>query len=394
MFEGSAVSTIVILEALQSSRLRSRRVNKSYQAQHGRKLQQVCTLLSLLPRHPDPLRWDALELSDDSDIEVHPNVDKRSFIRAKQNQIHQQRYDRRHQIETLRYERKVNDGLLERVDALLAALRSHEAEARNSGPEQYMMQALMQSHGDPSKDQPPKPPEGVYTKSEQPRYSQMMASLVDQVKSDVGEQPEDWYRSYMKGIEGHHTKVQNLQKELQEKLAELEKEEGKKITSDSIHTGFDKSSVSKEKEKPKAATKPKAEAVEVLNPGSLSKKKLVRSDSAQSSGADADVDEPSADTENNHDDDVEASPLGKEFAKIKPGDYKACLDFISQHHEVVAERETDGLLIEGFNAQMDGQAAYARQCVHQALLLQYCRSLGRDGVGLFFKRYVLYAVHR
>lgn len=28
------------------------------------------------------------ELSDDSDIEVHPNADKRSFIRAKQNQIH------------------------------------------------------------------------------------------------------------------------------------------------------------------------------------------------------------------------------------------------------------------------------------------------------------------
>lgn len=337
------------------------------------------TYRNVLPRHTDPLRWDALELSDDSDIEVHPNVDKRSFIRAKQNQIHQQRYERRHQIETLKYERIVNDGLLERIDALLAALRSHEAEARNSGPEQYMMQALMQSHGDPSKDQPPKPPEGVYTKSEQPRYSQMMASLVDQVKSDVGEQPEDWYRSYTKGIEGHHTKVRNLQKELQEKLAELEKEEGKKITSDSIHTGFDKSSVSKEAEKPKPAAKPKAEAVEVLNPGSLNnKKKFIRSDSAQSSGADA---------AENHDDDVEASPLGKEFAKIKPGDYKACLDFISQHHEVVAERETDGLLIEGFNAQMDGQAAYAKQCVHQALLLQYCRSLGRDGVGLFFKRY-------
>ena len=279
----------------------------------------------------------------------------------------------------------MNEGLLERIDALLAALRSHEADARKGGPEQYMMEALMQSHGDPSKDQPPKPPEGVYTKSEQPRYSQMMASLVDQVKSDVGEQPEDWFQSYVKGIEGHRTKVQDLQKELLLKLNELEKEEGRKITSDSIHTGFDKSSVSKEKEKPKPAAKPKAEAVEVLNPGSLNKKKLVRSNSAQSSGADADVDEPVG-VEDNNDDDVEASPLGKEFAKIKMSDYRACLDFISQHREVVAERETDGLLIEGFNAQMEGKAAYAKKCVHQALLLQYCRSLGRDGVGLFFKR--------
>ncbi|KAJ3526462.1 hypothetical protein NM208_g11179 [Fusarium decemcellulare] len=49
----------------------------------------------------DYSKWDALELSDDSDIEVHPNVDKRSFIRAKQNQIHQERQQRKLQIETL-----------------------------------------------------------------------------------------------------------------------------------------------------------------------------------------------------------------------------------------------------------------------------------------------------
>ena len=248
-----------------------------------------------------------------------------------------------------------------------------------------MMQALIDSSGDPAKDQPPKPPEGVYTKSEQPRYSQMMASLVDQVKHDVAETPGDWYPKYVKGIEGHRTKVQGLQKDLLQKLNELEREEGSKITSDSIHTGFDKSSVSKEKDKPKPAERKRAETVEVLNPGSVNKNKLVRSDSAQSSGADADVDEP-AGVEDKDDDQVEASELGKEFARIKMGDYKACLNFISQHRELVTEKETDGLLIEGFNAQMEGKAVYARQCVHQALLLQYCRSLGRDGVGLFFKR--------
>lgn len=332
----------------------------------------------------DYSKWDALELSDDSDIEVHPNVDKRSFIRAKQNQIHQQRYERRHQIETLKYERIVNDGLLERIDALLASLRSHEADA-TSGPESFMMQALMDSSGDPAKDQSPKPPEGVYTKSEQPRYSQMMASLVDQVKHEVAETPGDWYPKYVKGIEGHRTKVQGLQKNLLQKLNELEREEGSKITSDSIHTGFDKSSVSKEKDKPKPAERKRAETVEVLNPGSSDKNKLVRSDSAQSSGADADVDEP-AGVEDKDDDQAEASELGKEFAMIKMGDYKSCLNFISQHRELVTEKETDGLLIEGFNAQMEGKAVYAKQCVHQALLLQYCRSLGRDGVGLFFKR--------
>ena len=337
-------------------------------------------------------KWDALELSDDSDIEVHPNVDKRSFIRAKQNQIHQQRFERRHQIETLKYERIINDGLLQRIDRLLGSLREQTQKGtgvEDQGPEDFMMQALMDCTGTMVEDEPPKPPEGVHTQTEQPKYSVMMASLVDQVKKDAGKEADgqDWLNVYTKGVKGHQNKVQTLQAELEQKLAELEKEEGKKITSDSIHTGFSMSSVSKEKEKPKStSTAAKKEKVEVLNPGALN-----RLDSAgQSSGAEADVDEPVKNIANAGEDDdeehIEPSELGKKFAKIPMGDYKKCLEFISQNHDVVAERETDGLLIEAFNAQMDGKSDYAKQCVHQALLLQYCRSLGRDGVGLFFKR--------
>lgn len=339
-------------------------------------------------------KWDALELSDDSDIEVHPNVDKRSFIRAKQNQIHQQRFERRHQIETLKYERIINDGLLQRIDKLLASLREHaqQATAPSQNSDEFMMHALMDCAGDGADDVPPKPPQGVHTQTEQPRYSVMMASLVDQVKKDVGDTPSDWFQSYLKGVEGHKSKVESLQSELKQKLADLEKEEGKKITSDSIHTGFSVSSVSKEKEKPKVAEKPRPETVEVLNPGSLKRDSLKRLDSAgQSSGAEADVEDeikdPSKVLEDDDDEEnIKPSELGKAFAKIKMGDYKKCLQFISENHEVVKERETDGLLVEGFNAQMDGKSDYAKNCVHQALLLQYCRSLGRDGVGLFFKR--------
>ncbi|KAA8564057.1 hypothetical protein EYC84_012047 [Monilinia fructicola] len=76
-------------------------------------------------------KWDALELSDDSDVEVHPNVDKRSFIRAKQNQIHQQRFERKNKIDTYKYERIVNDGLLKRINALLAALQSYSPQPIN-----------------------------------------------------------------------------------------------------------------------------------------------------------------------------------------------------------------------------------------------------------------------
>ncbi|KAL8873893.1 MAG: hypothetical protein Q9174_000696 [Haloplaca sp. 1 TL-2023] len=344
-------------------------------------------------------KWDALELSDDSDIEVHPNVDKRSFIRAKQNQIHQQRFERKHQIETYKYERVVNDDLLQRIDKLLESLHEHEKQAAAPGQDadEFMMQALMSSTGEFPDDEPPKPPPGVHTQTQtqEPKYSVMMANLVDQVKKDAGDISHNWFNTYVKGVEGHKTKVQNLQAELIEKLAELEKEEGKKITSESIHTGFSVSSVSKEKQKEIEATKAtpvQSDTVEVLNPGSLKRGELKRLDSTgQSSGAEADVDEPTKITsqaieDENDDEHIEPTKLGKAFAKIKMGDYRKCLQFISENHDVVKERETDGLLVEGFNAQMDGKADYAKQCVHQALLLQYCRSLGRDGVGLFFKR--------
>lgn len=319
----------------------------------------------------DYSKWDALELSDDSDIEVHPNVDKRSFIQAKQNQIHQQRVQRRYEIDTLKYERVINDGLLARIDKLLAILREHEGSRT---PEEYVFQVLMESAANPAEDSPPQPPEGVHTQvKEQPKYSQMMSSLVDQVKQEIGDvATEELTKAYIKGVQGHKDKVQGLQKELLERLAQLEKEEASKITSDQLHTGFDTSHVAKvEAEKNKAA---QSESVELLNP---------------SAGSQASSQKPSGDDDEEDPENMKASDLAKKFAKISRTDYRALQQFIGENPQIVAEKETDGLLVEAFNSQMAGKEDFARQCVHQGLLLQYCRSLGRDGISLFFKRYAL-----
>ena len=254
----------------------------------------------------------------------------------------------------------------------------------------------MESAGGSEGDTPPPPPEGVHTQEQElPSYSKMMAALVDQVKAKVDEDVvENRFEAYVAEVKTHIAKIEGLQKQLQEQLVQLEKEERQKITSESIHTGFDSSFVSKADQKGESSSEPakaktktdKVQAVEVLNPHALAgRDSLERKDSQQSSGADGDVDEPDADDEDDEAD-VEASALGKQFAQIKMGDYRACLQFISAHPEVVAEKETDGLLVLAFNASIDGNDDLARQCVHQGLLLQYCRALGRDGVGLFFKR--------
>ena len=314
-------------------------------------------------------------------------MDKRSFIRAKQNQIHQQRFERKNQIETYKYERIVNDGLLRRISGLLTTLESHKAEAQNRKPEDIFMQTFMESIRDAGEDAPPPPPAGVHTQEkETPTYSKMMAALVDQVQAKIkGDKKEDSFDAYVTEVTSHLNKVKDLQKQLLEELNKLEKEEGRKITSESIHTGFDSSFVAKSDPKPAPKTttkKEKVQAVEVLNPHALA---AHDQDPAQSSGADADVDEPLP-GDDDDDAEVEASELGKQFALIKMGDYRACLQFISEHPQVLAERETDGLLVMAFNAAIGHMDDFSRQCVHQALLLQYCRALGRDGVGLFFKR--------
>jgi cell division cycle protein 37 len=190
-------------------------------------------------------------------------------------------------------------------------------------------------------------------------------------------------------VEKHQKKIEDLQKELIQKLTELEAEERRKITSDSIHTGFSKTVIPKDEPKPKskpAAKSAPEKTVEVLNPGAL-KKDFSRHDGVQSPGADADVDEPLKATQDaDEDEPAELTDLSREFAKIKAGDYNASRRFIAENRDIVAERETDALLVEAFNALMDGKQEYGKQCIHQGLLLQYCRSLGRDGVDIFFRR--------
>jgi cell division cycle protein 37 len=217
----------------------------------------------------------------------------------------------------------------------------------------------------------------------------MMASLVDSVKKDIdaSKSEEPRFNLFIQGLEQEKERIEDLQRQLYAKLAELEKDEKKHITSDDLKEGFSYSNVRKGEETPATSSASKKDtSVELLNPPSRPIAPRV------DSGDLADVEEGtavsgSAFTENNDDDDVTASPLAQSFAKIKAGDWYASLQFLMQHPEVMKESETDGLLVEAFNSELEGKPKHARQCVHAGLLLQYCRQLGgRQGVEMFFKR--------
>lgn len=114
--------------------------------------------------------------------------------------------------------------------------------------------------------------------------------------------------------------------------------------------------------------KSKEQTIEVLNPGSAA---------PAATPVDDDDDEELPDL----------TPAALAFSKIKPSDYVSSFAAISKDPKLYTDEEaTDALLVEAFNAEMRGDKTYAQGCVHQSLLLQYCRKLGKDGVALFFKK--------
>lgn len=337
----------------------------------------------------DYSKWDALELSDDSDIEVHPNVDKRSFIRAKQNQIHLERQQRRHNIEALKYERVVNDGLVRRIDSLLAALRAHADEARAASASDpnaagaVAFRAVMESAASlkPEDDRPPQPPADVQLaldadgNTQQPEtYTKMMTVLLDQVNKALAERKLEGaarYDGMVEEIGGHRQKVADLQRDLEKKLAELEHEEARKITSDNFHTGFDSSYVNKTHTPAEESSGGK---VELLNPH-------YEEEEGTAKGKEV------ATLDDDDDEVVSTSEVARQFANIRTDSMLESQAFLRSHPQLVAsDKDMEGILMMAFDAEIAGNSEAARQYVHQATLLEFCRALGRDGVAILFKR--------
>lgn len=82
------------------------------------------------------------------------------------------------------------------------------------------------------------------------------------------------------------------------------------------------------------------------------------------------------------------TPTLEEFAKLPLWDFDKSWSFIQNHRDVVVHGASDALLVSAFRAQRAGKSKYAKQCVHQSLILQYGEKLGKDGVKLFFQRCV------
>ncbi|KAF5314894.1 hypothetical protein D9619_006969 [Psilocybe cf. subviscida] len=327
-------------------------------------------------------KWDQLELSDDSDIEGHPNVDHKSLVRWKQRDIHEKREVRKHKIKTLGAQIACNQVLLPRIEKIHKDL-SNPPDATPAPA--YFNSLVDRLQINPSRDCPP----GNDPKKLEQTYDGMLLSLLKMVGEKSNEKvkesgaiesdrQEKLTKALISEMEFH---VKNLAETISKDQSDLvaeEAEQKKHITSDDMHDGFESHYVppkpapppvpiSKGKEKAKATTT----TFEVLNPKS-----------AESSTSDP--------ATNDDDEEEDGLPELTEsliaFSKLPAKDYEKSYEFIQQHRDVYVPGASDALLVAAFTAEGENKPKYARQCVFQSLLLQYCEKLGRDGVGIFFKK--------
>lgn len=86
----------------------------------------------------------------------------------------------------------------------------------------------------------------------------------------------------------------------------------------------------------------------------------------------------------------ELTPSLEQFSRLPLWGYSQSFNFIQANRDVVVPGASDALLVAAFRAESKGQFEFAKKCVHQSLLLQYCEKLGKDGVRLFFQKQVPY----
>lgn len=321
-------------------------------------------------------KWDHIELSDDSDIEVHPNVDKRSFIRWKQQDIREKRAQRNQEIKTLLVQLTMYKKLNDRVDYLLETLKPEELldnkkvldtlKQKYDPTENFNYERIKKEQGDDLR-------KGLrdleFDQAEMentPPYNEMIEDLLIQIKDEKPDVAADKLgQKLVQELKDHRKKIDDVMLTQTVKLDNVLHEKAQLITPDDYHTGFDRSVLNKGtllKLAPATSTETQ-QSIEVINLPSASaaapKKKY----------------EPKAIL-----DDLILLPETQEFGDIPADKLRQLAEFMISHPEICVEQQKDALIMLAFDVQLEGRTKETRRIVHQSLLIQYVAQLAGNTV--------------
>ncbi|KAI0243779.1 hsp90 co-chaperone Cdc37 [Massospora cicadina] len=260
----------------------------------------------------DYSKWDNIEISDDEDIEVHPNVDKRSFIKWNREAIHQRRAERRNKIKQLRERVQLNSRVIDKIKRILDGL----IQTDRSNTEDILM-SLKNCAAESQYSISPLDEEG--SQSSKMSLEKLIISMFSQIQADLAKEKLEFSKeNVLSKLQAELGKVEDYQSQCKKELEAEEKAESSTLTSDNIcKPGFDKT-------------------VDVV-------------DSKSSNQEDSEDSEA----------EVEISDLASAFSKLKTFDES--FEFITKYPCFVDERYSDELLAHAFECELKKDYAYAEQ---------------------------------
>lgn len=307
----------------------------------------------------DYSKWDKLELSDDSDVEVHPNVDKNSFIRWKQRDIHEKRTQREQQIKGLQVQKEMYTQLNKRVDKMLAEFtdtqlgsekeRSKFLDERFDKTERCTLEAQAE---------------------DSPTYNEMVEDLFTQIETDLKKENADVSGTNIrKKVEEHREKIEAVLAQIDPKLKEFDQEKYSHITSDDIHDGWNTSFINKSKSEASPAAS-SSEPTKSSTPSSTANAKSVET-----------INSPHAEKVVEKKPSKPISELGDlellqetiDFSQLPTT--KACGAYLLEHPFIACTHQKDALLMKAFDFQLNGDADLAKKTINKSMLLQFSADL-------------------
>lgn len=198
----------------------------------------------------DYSKWDKLELSDDEDIEVHPNIDKASWIRFRQAQIHLERRERKDRIASLKMETDMNSKAVKEITQVMESIEKDTPVTINKAvekiksiipnlktQEEKIVKDIMEMR---NKDREEKwaPPERDEIVEGKVIFAYALEKLQEKIleleskhltEQDLLKQIQQLFGEILLGVAQRQMDVNNI-------IAEEEKIQAKKLTSDNMYT--------------------------------------------------------------------------------------------------------------------------------------------------------------
>ena len=306
----------------------------------------------------DYSKWDALELSDDSDVEVHPNVDKNSFVRWKQRDIHEKRAQRENEIKGLKIQKEMYTALNSRMDQLVKEI-SDDAIVTEDGRNDFISKTFN------SKEKCT-----LEADDQAPTYNEMMEDLFTQIESDLKKDGQSISSANIKAkLAEHRLKTESVLKQIDPKIEEITLEKNKHITSDDIHEGWNSSFINKKptESKPTTATN-KTTTIETLNSPVKSKPASTSKSTTSTSTTTIKPSKPISELG-----ELELLPETIEFSKIN--NLKESCNFIISHSFIACTHQKDALLMKSFDYQLADDTELAASTIEKGILLQFASDI-------------------